>query len=80
MTRIDGIDPAQAEPRIQRVLEAQAKTWGAPLANHLVYARRPSIFRGARAMWGGLDQSGLLAPDLVALLNRRVAALIGCEF
>jgi hypothetical protein len=80
MTRINGIDPSETEPRIQRVLEAQAKVWGAPLANHLVYARRPSIFRGARAMWSGLDESGLLAPDLVALLNRRVAAHIGCEF
>ena len=31
-------------------------------------------------MWGGLDESGLLSPGLTALLNRRVAALIGCEF
>jgi hypothetical protein len=59
---------------------AQTKTWGAPLLNHLLYARRPTIFRGARGMWGGLDQSGLLEPALVALVNRRVAAINGCEF
>ena len=56
---------------------------GSPLPtrlNHLVYARRPSIFRGARAMWTGLDASGLLDPALKALVNRRVAALNGCEF
>jgi len=53
---------------------------GAPLLNHLVYARRPSIFRGARGMWAGLEGSGLIDARLAALLNRRVAALNGCEF
>jgi AhpD family alkylhydroperoxidase len=31
-------------------------------------------------MWGGLEASGLLDPRLVALVNRRVAALNGCVF
>ena len=80
MARIEGVDPASAEPRIRAVLDAQARTWGSPLANHVVYARRPSIFRGVRAMWGGLDESGLLPGALVALVNRRVAGLNGCVF
>ena len=80
MTRIDGVDPNRAEKQIKAVLEAQAKKWGAPLANHLLYARRPTIFRGARGMWSGLDASGLVDPKLVALVNRRVAALNGCVF
>lgn len=80
MARIEGVDPGQIEKRIRAVLEAQAKKWGGPLLNHLIYARRPTIFQSARAMWGGLDASGLLDPALVALINRRVAALNGCEF
>ena len=80
MARIEGIDPEQAEGPIAVVFRAQSERWGAPLANHLLYARRPSIFRGARAMWGGLDQSGLLDPGLVALVNRRVAIINRCEF
>lgn len=80
VARIEGVDPARTEKRIRAVLEAQAKKWGGPLLNHLIYARRPTIFQGARAMWGGLDASGLLEPPLVALINRRVAALNGCEF
>ena len=80
MTRIEGVDPDQTEKRIRAGLEAQAERWGAPLLNHLVYARRPTIFRGVRGMWGGLEGSGLLDPALVALVNRRVAALNGCEF
>ena len=49
--RIPGIDPAKAEGAILAVLKAQAERWGAPLINHLLYERRPSIFRGARAVW-----------------------------
>ncbi len=80
MARIEGVDPASAEGTIAAVFKAQTETWGAPLLSHLLYARRPTIFRGARGMWGGLDQSGLLDPALVALVNRRVAAINGCAF
>ena len=79
--RIGGVDPQQvSEDYITKVLAAQARTWGAPLVNHLIYARRPSLFRGVRGMWTGLDASGLIDARLTALLNRRVASLNGCEF
>ena len=80
MARIDGVDPGRVETLVRKVLEAQASRWGAPLLNHLLYARRPTIFRGVRGMWSGLDSSGLLDPKFVALINRRVAALNGCVF
>ena len=81
MARIDGVDPERvADDYTAKVLAAQAKRWGAPLLNHLLYARRPSIFRGVRGMWTGLDGSGLIDGTLTALLNRRVAALNGCQF
>lgn len=80
MARIEGADPAQVDGSIKAVFEAQTKRWGAPLLNHLLYARRPTIFRGARAMWSGIDASGLIDQALQALLNRRVAMLNGCAF
>ena len=80
MARIDGVDTDQVERSIRLVFEDQQKTWGAPLLNHLLYARRPSIFRGARGMWTGIDASGLIDPGLKALLNRRVASINCCEF
>ena len=80
MARIAGADVDQADPYVKDVLSAQRKSWGAPLLNHLLYARRPSIFRGARAMWTGIDASGLIDARLRGLINRRVAALNGCEF
>jgi hypothetical protein len=80
VARIEGVDPNRAQGPIKAVIEAQIKKWGAPLLNHLLYARRPTIFRGARAMWSGLDSSGLIEGKLVSLINRRVATINGCEF
>jgi hypothetical protein len=80
MARIEGVNSDEVESYIKNVLEAQARKWGAPLLNHLIYARRPTIFRGARAMWTGIDGSGLIDARLQALINRRVASINGCEF
>ena len=80
MARIEPAIPDQVENSTKKVLDAQAKKWGAPLLNHLFYARRPTIFRGVRAMWTGIEASGKIAPRLQALINRRVAGINGCEF
>jgi hypothetical protein len=80
MARIEGIKREEAEGYAERVFEAQAKKWGAPLLTHLIYARRPTIFRGVRGMWSGIEASGLIDAKLQALVNRRIAALNGCEF
>lgn len=80
MTRVPPANDDHIDRRARAVLDHQRQTWGEPLGNHLLYARRPSLFRGVRAMWGGLEESGLLPERLVVLLNRRVASLIGCEF
>lgn len=81
MARVEGIKPGHiSDAYTAKVLDAQAQMWGAPLLNHLIYARRPSIFRGAPGMWTGIEGSRLIDATLRALLNRRVAALNGCEF
>ena len=81
MARIEGVQPGEAgDDYVEKILAAQARRWGGPLLNHLVYARRPSIFRGARGMWTGIDASGLIDGKLQALINRRVAFLNRCEF
>jgi len=79
MPRIPEIDPDSAAPRVKAVLDAQAEHFGAPLNNHLLYAHNESVFRGARSMWAALDAAGL-PEGLTALINRRVAATVGCVF
>lgn len=80
MARIEGVDPAKVDDYTRKVFEAQTRKWGGPLLNHLLYARRPTIFRGVRGMWTGIDASGLIDGKLQALINRRVASHNGCEF
>jgi hypothetical protein len=80
MARIVGVNVKEVDRYTKAVLDAQRKVWGAPLLNHFLYARRPSILRGARAMWGGIESSGLIDASLRALINRRVAYLNRCEF
>jgi hypothetical protein len=81
MARIPGVNPSEIKDGyIGRVFAAQAKKWGAPLLNHLVYARLPALFKGVRGMWNGLSASGLIDPALSSLINRRVAAINGCVF
>ena len=80
MTRIQGVEPESETGYVAKVLAAQPDTWGGPLLNHLLYARRPALFKAVRGMWAGLDKDGLLGETLISLLNRRVAALNGCVF
>jgi hypothetical protein len=80
MARIEGVNPAHVDDTVNKVLIGQTRLFGAPLLNHLIYARRPSIFRGARGMWLGIEASGLVDATVRALVNRRVAALNRCEF
>jgi len=80
VARIEHVDPAEMDGYSAAVLKAQAKTWGAPLNNHLIYAHRPALFKAVRGMWTGLDADGILGGALLSLINRRVASLNGCVF
>jgi hypothetical protein len=79
MSRVSGLAREGVKHAdIARVFDRQVERYGEVLPNHAVLARRPAIFRGFRAMWDGLDESGLLGERLACLVNVRVASLIGC--
>ena len=80
MSRIAGIKREDADDYSKSVFDAQERLWGAPLINHLVYARRPTIIRAVRGMFAAIEASGLLAPAMRALINRRVAWRNHCQF
>jgi alkylhydroperoxidase family enzyme len=80
MSRLSGIDPAQADAPVSETLESQKKNWGQYLNPYLVYARRPSILQGVTNMWAALSQSGLLPSTLTSLICRRIASINGCVF
>jgi len=80
MARLPGVDPDQVAGPIKTVFDSQTRKWGAPLLPYLLYGRQPALFRAVTGMWAGLHTAGLLDPGLVALVNRRVASINGCEF
>jgi len=63
---------------LRAVCDRLTDRYGSLPYNHAVLARRPTIFRGFRAMWEGLGQSGLLPARLLDLANVKVASLVGC--
>lgn len=80
MARIREVDPAAAAPEIRQVFEEQVQAYGAILNSSRVAAHRPSILFANAAFGRAIDESGLLAVGLRALLCVRVAQLNGCPF
>jgi hypothetical protein len=78
MPRLTGVPKESVEADLRAVLEKQEQRYGCLPYNRTVLARRPSISRGFRAMWDGLEASALLPTRLVDLVNLKVASLVGC--
>ena len=80
-TRIPPVNIETLPDDLRETLEEQRKLRGAPLYPYLFYARNPSYFRAAKAMFAALQQDTTRVPvTLRPLLNRRVASWNGCEF
>jgi len=80
-TRIPPVDVETLPEDLRETLEEQRKRHGESLYPYLFYARNPSYFRAAKAMFTALQQDTTRVPGtLKALVNRRVAAWNGCEF
>ena len=77
MSRVHGPD-REVPADVSAVLGKLEQRYGSVPYNHTVLARRPSIFRGFRTMWGALEESGLIAARLADLVNLKVASLGGC--
>jgi hypothetical protein len=80
MARIAGASKKDLPEDVRRVWESQEESRGAPQPNTPIYALRPSIFRGSRALAAGIDESGLLSGELKNLVSLRAALINGCPF
>ena len=81
MARVRGIDPSDADPKLQAVFDAQVAAWGAPLEPYLDL--RPAagrLPRGARRCGTRSMPPVSIDGPLKALVCRRVASLNGCPF
>lgn len=80
MARIAGARKEDLPEDVRSVWEAQESSRGAPQPNTPIYALRPSIFRGHRALAAGIDESGLVPGELKNLASLRAALINGCPF
>lgn len=80
MPRVKEIEHPHGEPVLEEIYARERETLGMVLNTTKVYAQCPPILRAAKAMGKALEDSGLLDPQLRALLCLRVAQMNGCPF
>jgi alkylhydroperoxidase family enzyme len=78
--RVREIDDPGSDPILRETFAREQETFGAVLNTTKVQAHRPEIMKAAKRLAAAVDASGLLAPQLVALVYLRVALLNGCPF
>ena len=80
MARIKGVTESEASDEVRQIFEAQKKRQGVVSNTAKVYAVRPTIQRGVQALAQGIQESGLIPPDLKHLLCVKTADINGCPF
>lgn len=80
MSRIKGVTESEANDDVRQVFEAQKKRYGFVSNTAKVYAVRPMIQKGVQALAQGIQESGLIEPDLRHLLCVKTANINGCPF
>jgi alkylhydroperoxidase family enzyme len=80
MPRIREIDDPGDDPTLVEIFAKEREAFGFPLNTTKIQAHRPEIMRAAKQLGAAIDRSGLLGPQLLALLNLRVALVNGCLF
>jgi len=80
MARIQGISKEEASDDVKVFFTEQEKRYGYSLNTAPIYALRPTIRRGVQALADGIQQSGLIEPDLRHLLCLKIASINGCPY
>jgi alkylhydroperoxidase family enzyme len=80
MPRIREIDEPGDEPILKEIFARERELFGAILNPTKVQAHTPGIMKAAKQLSAAVERSGLLPPQLLALVYLRVARLNGCPF
>ena len=80
MPRIAGARKEDLPNDIRKAWEQQEALRGAPMPNLAIYALRPTIWRGHKALAAGIEESGLLPNELKNLVSLKAALINGCPF
>ena len=80
MTRVHALSREEAPADARAAYDANLAAYGQVLNSTRVWAYRPTIQRGVKALADGIQQSGLIGDKLRCLLNVRIASQVGCGF
>jgi alkylhydroperoxidase family enzyme len=80
MPRVSQIDTDGGDPILKELFAREREVFGDLLNPTKVLAHCPPILQGAKRLSQAVQDSGLLDPGLLALVNLRVALINGCPF
>ena len=80
MARIKGVTESEANDAVREIFEEQKKRHGFVSNAAQVSAVRPTIYKGVQALAQGIQESGLIAPELRNLGCARTAHINGCPY
>jgi alkylhydroperoxidase family enzyme len=80
MPRVREIDEPGDDPILQQAWEREQQLFGAVLNPTRIQAHTPGILKAAKQLSVAVERSGLLPPQLLALVYLRVAVINGCPF
>ena len=80
MARVQALTREEAHPDVRPLYDANLKAFGQIMNTTGVWAYRPTIQLGVKALADGIQASGLVSDRLRCLLNVRIAGRVGCGF
>jgi alkylhydroperoxidase family enzyme len=80
MPRVGEVEEPGDDPILSEIYARERETFGFILNTTKVQAHRPGILKAAKQLSLAVERSGLLPPELLALVWLRVALINGCPF
>lgn len=80
MPRVKEIEHDGGDPILQEVFAKDREIFGTLLNTTKVFAHCPPILKASKQLSASVERSGLLDPQLRALVCLRVALINGCPF
>ncbi|HWP28691.1 MAG TPA: hypothetical protein VFB73_15665 [Chloroflexota bacterium] len=80
MPRIRQVTYEEAAPITRQLMEQNLAQYGFVLPGTGIYGHAPTIQEGVQALNAGITAAGRISKQLRALLNVRVASIVGCPF
>ena len=80
MARVQALTREEASTDVRPLYDANLKAFGQIMNTTGVWAYRPTIQLGVKALADGIQASGLISDRLRCLLNVRIAGRVGCGF